>query len=164
MVISDINILSVESKKTLEIQNSKLSVIIYDRNKSKRKIYSDKYSDIQKINGIWYQIEPKSRMMGDYACEFFDLVCKENKNIIVFEDIKFKTELMGLIKETIKESPQRKVYFFVDFQGSLTQNKTINYFNFVNLIKKDLLEFNVVYRITDRVHRGRFSVFDNANT
>lgn len=148
MVIADINILCVgeKAKSRCTIQNIGLK-IYYNKGRKNAVIYKNRYQAVQKVNGIWYQIYPRERGIGNesYRNEFLDL---EGNLRMIFLDKKFKKELLSFIKDVIDSSPSKCIYFFSDLQGYKEKRIELQYREFEELFEVELLSFNTVYQIT----------------
>ncbi len=151
MVVSDINIICSGQKEKLNIHIPNASFLCYNRNcYNNDKIYSDRYEFLSKVDGIWYQVYPEKRDIGDYTCEFLDMFIDYNGDKrIVFVNNDVKGYILYIIKNLINLSPKREVLFFADLQGYSDSIERIYYDVFVNMYIDEKLLFNKVYIIKD---------------
>ena len=148
MVIADINIINVGQRKKSEFIISGAYIhSFYIEGMTNERVYDDRYEEMQKLKGFWYQISPAERLAGDYRYEFFDLQIRNTEPKIVFLNEKLKKELVFTIKELYHMSPQKVIYFVIDLQGYKEKKKIVSVEDFMELIRHEQLLFNTVYKI-----------------
>lgn len=156
MVVSDINLICSGQKEKSNIHIPNANFLCYNRNfYNNDKIYSDRYKFLNKVDGIWYQVYPEKRDIGDYTCEFLDMCIDYNGDErIVFINNDVKSSILDIINTLIDLSPKREVLFFADLQGYSDSVERIYYDVFINMYNDEKLLFNKVYIITDNTGDG----------
>ena len=140
--------LCLDSKRIVNLKIDNANISIFDRNIDKDIIYSDKYTHLQKMDGIWYQIEPLTRLAGDYKHEFFNLSIEDSRYRIIFEESALKNQLICVLNKIRLVSPKRKIFLVVDLQGDSFKESYVHWKDFISLINDDELEFNTLYEIS----------------
>ncbi|MBQ5782802.1 MAG: hypothetical protein IIV99_05395 [Oscillospiraceae bacterium] len=128
---------------------NEVKVEIYRRKNGAECVYFDRYLEMQKKQGLWYQISPKSRYYYDYSQEFLDLGGVDGEHLIIFLNKKFRAKLISFIKDLLEDNSTEYVCFFADLQGYEEKECHLNAQEFMALLQNDLLHYNTVYHIKD---------------
>ncbi len=152
MVVSDINLVCVDQKQKSYFHIPDAEFLYFNRNNDNNDvIYSNRYEFLNKTTGIWYQIYPKRRDIGDYTHEFLDMYIDYNSDKrIVFIDNNIKLAIIDIIKYLLEKSPKKEILFFADLQGYSDSIERISYNVFIKMYNEEKLLFNKVYAISNQ--------------
>lgn len=148
MIISEINIICINSSHAVLPENNRLCCEVFNR---KDNPYNRDYVFFKKLPGTWYNFFPNDNQYWDHSFFDFSYDCL-NERYFVKEEKEYSGILLYLINFYLSLSPVKAIGLLLRIEdGEKGRVCFTTKSFFVELLREKQIEFNRIYIIIDEV-------------